>query len=335
MIRIFNHYVPKMAFALLLLELGILLSAAVLAGAVSGPRHARVDGIYLTSLAFALVVLFSMSALGMYQHSLRAGARATLLRLMPSFALGFLLMHALMALRPDMYVGRAALGLVFGIGAAGVALTRLIVLKSAESRLMESRLLFVGAGVTAGECIALARGRSGAHQTRVVGCIPVPGEPVGVAEGELLAAGDSLFQVARHQRASEIVVTVANRRGAFPLHQLLECALRGVRVIDAATFFEREACQIRVDSLQPSYLIYGGGFDQGILRAATKRAFDIAASLGVFVVTLPLMLLAALCIRCEDGGPVFYSQERVGKDGLPFRVLKLRSMRTEIGRAHV
>ncbi|HZX29459.1 MAG TPA: sugar transferase, partial [Telluria sp.] len=255
MIRIFNHYVSKMAFALLLMELGILLSAAVLAGAVIGPHHARADGMYLTSLAFALIVLFSMSALGMYQHSLRAGTRATLLRLMPSFALGFLLMHALMALRPDMYLGRASLGFVFTVGAAGVALTRLVVLKSAESRLMESRLLFVGAGPTAGECIALARGRTGPRQTRVVGCIPVPGEQVDVPEGELVAGGESLFQIARRQRANEIVVTVANRRGAFPVHQLLECALRGVRVIDAATFFEREACQIRVDSLQPSWLM--------------------------------------------------------------------------------
>jgi hypothetical protein len=50
------------------------------------------------------------------------------------------------------------------------------------------------------------------------------------------------------------VVAVANRRsGAYPARQLLECALNGVRVIDSATFFEREACQIRVDSLQPSY----------------------------------------------------------------------------------
>jgi hypothetical protein len=42
------------------------------------------------------------------------------------------------------------------------------------------------------------------------------------------------------------------RNGAFPVRQLLECALGGVRVTDAASFFEREACQIRVDSLQPS-----------------------------------------------------------------------------------
>jgi sugar transferase (PEP-CTERM system associated) len=330
MIRIFNHYVSRMALVLLLMELGILLSAAVLAGTLSGPRHARVDGMYLTSVAFALVVLFSMSALGMYQHTLRAGVRATLVRLLPAFALGFGLMRALIALRPDMYVGRVSIGLVFLIGAGGVALTRLIVLKSASTRLLERRLMFVGSGAAARECIELARLALGPQRSCVVGCVAVGSEQPCVAEGELLPAAANLLQLARSLAVSEIVVTVPDRRGAAGLNQqLLECALRGVHVIDAATFFEREACQIRVDSLQPSYLIFGGGFDQGFVRAASKRLFDVGASVLVALLALPVVCVAALAIRLEDGGPVFYAQERVGKDGKIFRVLKLRSMRTD------
>jgi hypothetical protein len=72
---------------------------------------------------------------------------------------------------------------------------------------------------------------------------------------------------------------VTDRRGsAFPIRQLLECALGRVKVIDAATFFEREVCQIRLGLPQPSYLILGGGFDQGFLRASSKRMLDLAAS---------------------------------------------------------
>ena len=44
------------------------------------------------------------------------------------------------------------------------------------------------------------------------------------------------------------------------------------------------------------------------------------------------MLVTAVCIRLEDGGPVFYQQERVGRDGLPFKVLKFRSMRCDAER---
>ena len=52
----------------------------------------RADNLYLSSLTFALVIIFSMSALGMYQHSAREGIRTTLIRIMPSFALGFALL---------------------------------------------------------------------------------------------------------------------------------------------------------------------------------------------------------------------------------------------------
>ena len=119
------------------------------------------------------------------------------------------------------------------------------------------------------------------------------------------------------------------RGGAYPVRQLLECVLGGVRVVDAAGFFEREACQIRIDSLQPSYLIFGGGFDQSFLRASVKRTFDLAASGAICLAAMPVMLLAAVCIVAEDGGPVFYQQERVGRDGRLFNVLKFRSMRSD------
>jgi sugar transferase (PEP-CTERM system associated) len=178
--------------------------------------------------------------------------------------------------------------------------------------------------------MTLAASKFGFHQFDVVGCVPVPGEVNCVSEACLLPTGESLLVMARRYEASEIVVTLTNRRGsAFPIRELLDCALGGVKVIDAATFFEREACQIRIDSLQPSYLIFGGGFDQSFLRASSKRLFDLAASAMISIVALPVMLAAAACIRLEDGGPVFYRQERVGKDGRLFEVLKFRSMRKD------
>jgi len=57
-----------------------------------------------------------------------------------------------------------------------------------------------------------------------------------------------------------------------------------------------------------------------------KRLFDIfLASIGL-ILSLPLWLIIAIAIKLEDGGPIFYSQERVGKDGKIFRILKFRSM---------
>jgi sugar transferase (PEP-CTERM system associated) len=332
-IRIFNHYVSKMAFILLLLEMLMLLASASLASALwfsDGYGHFRADNLYLSSLTFALVIIFSMSALGMYQHSAKEGIRTTLIRIMPSFALGFALLSALIAVRPEIYFGRGISILIFALGATGVVLTRLVVFKSAGSALLEARLMFVGGGPLARECIDLAASKFGFHQFNVVGCVPVPGEDTCVAEAHMLPMGESLLMMAQKYEASEIVVTVTNRRSsAFPIRQLLDCALGGVRVIDAATFFEREACQIRLDSLQPSYLIFGGGFDQSFVRASTKRIFDLLASGLITMAALPVMLVTAAGIALDDGGPIFYHQERVGKDGRIFNVLKFRSMRKD------
>lgn len=57
-----------------------------------------------------------------------------------------------------------------------------------------------------------------------------------------------------------------------------------------------------------------------------KRAFDIFWSVLGLLVLAPIGLLLALIVKLSDGGPVFYSQTRVGRFGRPFRILKFRSM---------
>jgi exopolysaccharide biosynthesis polyprenyl glycosylphosphotransferase len=58
-----------------------------------------------------------------------------------------------------------------------------------------------------------------------------------------------------------------------------------------------------------------------------KRIVDILFSLFLLVLTLPTMVLTALLIKLEDGGSVFYKQERLGKNNNPFNMLKFRSMK--------
>ncbi|MGH7829651.1 MAG: sugar transferase [Candidatus Binatia bacterium] len=57
-----------------------------------------------------------------------------------------------------------------------------------------------------------------------------------------------------------------------------------------------------------------------------KRAFDFILACMGLVLSLPLWLIIALAIKMEDGGPLFYRQERVGKGGKKFTLMKFRSM---------
>ena len=60
-----------------------------------------------------------------------------------------------------------------------------------------------------------------------------------------------------------------------------------------------------------------------------KRAFDMALSGIGLLISSPLWLIFGAAIKLDDGGPIFYSQERVGFGGRPFEALKFRSMRTD------
>src|SRR3954447_21999050 len=57
-----------------------------------------------------------------------------------------------------------------------------------------------------------------------------------------------------------------------------------------------------------------------------NRLADIAVAGSALVVSSPLLGIAALAVKLEDGGPVLYRQTRVGKDGEDFELLKLRTM---------
>lgn len=61
-----------------------------------------------------------------------------------------------------------------------------------------------------------------------------------------------------------------------------------------------------------------------------KRAFDVAAAAFALALFSPVLAVAAAAIVAHDGGPVLFLQERVGRDGVPFRIVKLRTMKDEV-----
>lgn len=66
-----------------------------------------------------------------------------------------------------------------------------------------------------------------------------------------------------------------------------------------------------------------------IWQRVIKRLFDIVVSLFVLVVFSPVYLITAIIVKATSPGPVFYVQERIGKNGRPFKMAKYRSMRVD------
>lgn len=72
----------------------------------------------------------------------------------------------------------------------------------------------------------------------------------------------------------------------------------------------------------------------GTAECVAKRFFDVVLSGVGLIVSLPVWVVVAAAVKLEDRGPVFYAQDRVGRDGMTFRVLKFRSM-VQDAEAHV
>ncbi len=61
-------------------------------------------------------------------------------------------------------------------------------------------------------------------------------------------------------------------------------------------------------------------------RAAAKRAFDVVLAGGALIISSPVLLVSAIAIKRDSGGTILFRQQRIGKDGKPFEVLKFRTM---------
>lgn len=109
---------------------------------------------------------------------------------------------------------------------------------------------------------------------------------------------------------------------------------RGLPVTSLAEMAEQELQRIPPRWVGDQWLLFSSRIEgrRTTLKQQLKRFADVVISLGLLLLTAPLLLLAALLIRLQDGGPVLYRQRRTGLLGAPLDVLKLRTMMTEAER---
>jgi lipopolysaccharide/colanic/teichoic acid biosynthesis glycosyltransferase len=136
----------------------------------------------------------------------------------------------------------------------------------------------------------------------------------------------SLYELVQKLGVDVVVVAIEDRRDRLPTEQLLNCRLNGIPVREQEAVYEQITGKIAVEALRPSYLIFNEGFSRHHWNELTKRAVDVAFASLLLLVTWPLMIATAIAVRLDSEGPILFSQERVGRDGKPFTLLKFRSM---------
>jgi sugar transferase (PEP-CTERM system associated) len=278
---------------------------------------------------FGAGLLLITRASGLYHSRLVVNPSQSLVRAALVLLIALPFAYAIFGLLPAHFAHRPAVQWLTMAGVAALILRRAYMTQSTAAPAGRTRILIFGAGPAA-EVVGrtLKASDPNAH---IVGYMAGPNEkePT-VPARELLVPSGTLTETAVRLGVDEIVVALTERRsGSMPLRQLLDCKASGIKVHDLNTHFEKTLGQIRLDYLDASWLIFGDGFNQGALRTAVKRVFDIVSAAILCVVSLPVMLLAGLFIKLESPGPMLYRQDRVGLNGKSFSIAKFRSMRND------
>ena len=132
----------------------------------------------------------------------------------------------------------------------------------------------------------------------------------------------------RQQRIWGVIVADQDEAAAGSA-ALLDSKLRGARVLSGTAFCEHHLGRIDLDAVDARWLLVAEGFAQGRVTNVVKRALDVAVSLSLLVLTLPVMLMTALLIKLDSPGTVLYRQQRLGLHGEIFTLCKFRSMRID------
>ncbi len=229
-------------------------------------------------------------------------------------------------------------GLSLGRGIAALALPTIVTLIFGWRMLLNSkgvlalrrpeRLLVVGTGPTG---ITLTREICSRPELnlKVLGFLDEKGEDIGkrLVNPGIIGGVNELEKLVKSENVNCVVLSLAEQRGLMPYPVLLRLKFAGVAVEDAHTMFERISGRIALERLPPSWLIFSDGFKKSGLLFAAKRLMDVAGAALATVITLPVMGAVAAAILLESGRPVLFRQQRTGLGGVPFAILKFRSMR--------
>ncbi len=348
-VRLFNNYLRVPFILLAFAEATIFLLSVYFAALV---RFQQPDIDYtgilvnysgadfgLVGIAYAFVMMLSMTALGQYQsqqHVTPNIYHETVLRVFISLFLGTLVLSVLYYIFPQVMMGRGLHVIAMLLSFVGVIFSRAVFFQLINRSILKRNVLVIGAGSRAQTLISEKGGSQDGVSYRLLGYVPVQSETIKVPEDKVLNIDVSeLATFAMEAEVDEMVLAIEDRRKSFPAKKLLECKLAGIKIIDPVTFLEREQGKVNLEMLSSSWMIYSTGFTRNDVKSLFARTFDMLSSLIILLFMGPVMLLVAFLIFLESGfkHSVLYNQVRVGMDGKEFTLYKFRSMQVNAEKA--
>ena len=137
---------------------------------------------------------------------------------------------------------------------------------------------------------------------------------------------EDLNDVLDTQRVTRVIIAFSRARHQQILDVVRTCADRGVRVNIVPRLFEILSSQTEMDDVEGIPLLDVAHVEMSRFNMVVKRAFDLIVGGALTLLLLPLIGVLAVAIKLDSRGPVFFRQDRMGRGGRVFRMIKLRLM---------
>jgi exopolysaccharide biosynthesis polyprenyl glycosylphosphotransferase len=142
----------------------------------------------------------------------------------------------------------------------------------------------------------------------------------------LVGSSDQLSALIKEHDVREVLVGLDSSEHDKLIHIITECTGFDVRLKMMADLYDIVSGQARVSSIYGAPLIEVNPEIMKPWEESLKRVLDVLVSLLIVIVGFPFWVFVAVLIKLDSPGPVLYGQERLGKNGKPFRIFKFRSM---------
>ncbi|MEO7970985.1 MAG: TIGR03013 family XrtA/PEP-CTERM system glycosyltransferase [bacterium] len=324
----------------------LLAEAAVVFGAIISAVYLRLgteDSYYELMLRqgflkAGLATLFCLAAFylfDLYDFVVMHDRRELVLRLVQALGLAWIALALAFYAFPQLMLGRGisviALPLALGL-MVGWRISIHWLLGHPD---FGEKILIVGSGELAVEVAREMLERPDAGY-RIAGFVGTDPELLGksLINPRVIGLTSELDAVVRRENIDRIVVAMGERRGQLPTAELLQLSLAGtVNIEEGASFYERVTGRVSLSMIRPSWLIFSSRGRQARISGIARTVVHRLVAFFGGVLSLPIALFTAVVIKLESSGPIFYRQERVGKNGRPFNVMKFRSMRVDAEKA--
>ena len=331
--RLFKHHIPTEYFLLGVLEFFFLVASYYMGVSLrfsSDVLNLQMGNYLWPALIFAAVMQMSLIAFGAYQRQAEHSTSMLAARIGASMMLGMLLLSLTFYLLPMFFLGRGAFALAVFVSFIVIMAVRLVFRRISSHYDLRLRMLVLGAGETS-KLIKNVESAGELAGVNVVFYMPMSGDNGAENTISLVKTPGALVKYVADKQIDVIVLAMDERRKELPVHDLLDCKMGGVEVLDLLTFFERHTSKIRLDIMQPSWLFLSEGFEVNNFRRMWKRMFDLTCVLLLLPVVLPIAAISAIAVLAESRGrgDVIYRQTRVSENGRHFQIYKFRSMVTE------